>query len=572
MGGFSAAIYLASDKNKKTKRAKSATQNFSISESAPTLLTLLIPIYVLFNRFSKEFPFIGDHDYHLFSALQAFYFIQAALIPLILASLGTVFVLRRLQKVPHGEIWTCLYLAGLWFCLSLWADPEGAFYIRYPGAFYFVAYPFVLLSQTASDWTVYHALQFANFVSIPLWLFVLRPRLLKKPIDTFALLVCVAVFWQKDFLYYFTTAYLEPWSLILLLLAIESLFIDTVVNYPRAIALIGIATLFKETTILAFPFFFAARFWVTQARLSKHDLAWTLASFTAALTYFLVRSQMGVSRKFELIRPLSDFLSLQRLTELRFRLDTAFGWNSLWVLLIFIVAATLTFASAKSRERRNLFLLLSSAAGILVFYLLDKASVEWTGYSRFYLICWVLVVVPILWIYVQRNQGKKKLSLAALLLFFAIFNLVPTLRSFAPTFGGAQTAHDYNFYEHYESPIYYSLSAVPKATAEIQHLKIMHPSGIFVPNYSMNGVEVAQASLKNYQNIQMLDVQNWSCDCKTGELGVLLTVRGANLMPPSHPKFAQLEALQSQCLDQIKTKSCSITTLSEEGGWLIKAL
>ncbi len=81
----------------------------------------------------------------------------------------------------------------------------------------------------------------SNVCAALCWLFVLRPWLIGRWPDLRILPVALLLFWQKDIIYYFDSVYLEPWGIVLALLAVEVLLEKGTKRLPMACLLIGAA-------------------------------------------------------------------------------------------------------------------------------------------------------------------------------------------------------------------------------------------------------------------------------------------------------------------------------------------
>jgi hypothetical protein len=156
--------------------------------------------------------------------------------------------------------------------------------------------------------------------------------------------------------------------------------------------------------------------------------------------------------------------------------------------------------------------------------------------------------------------------LGFLLLGVLLFNLPSTLQTFVPAWGGASIAEDYNFYEHYDSPIVVSLGKIPLASTETPKLRLLDSTGLFAANYKINNLHITQPSLGSYQSIEVQGFGEWKCVCSMGELVVLLPLEGKNLVPSSDPRFQNLVILKERCLAELKKAHCNIQVLNE-GMW-----
>src|SRR6185503_70339 len=119
----------------------------------------------------EEFGFSGDEGYHL-SATRTFaiYFMRAG--PF-LAVVVAVFAGLRLKGVRFAAT---VATAGL--VAASYALPQSALFGRYPTAFYLIATPLNVIFDVAHSPYPYTANHIINTLSVPAWLFFLRPLII----------------------------------------------------------------------------------------------------------------------------------------------------------------------------------------------------------------------------------------------------------------------------------------------------------------------------------------------------------------------------------------------------------
>src|SRR5262245_19621245 len=118
--------------------------------------------------FREEFGFGGDEGYHL-SATRAFaiYFMRAG--PLLVAVLAAYAFLRWKAFRYSATVAVALLIA------ASFALPQSPLFGRYPAAFYLIATPLNVLFDVVHSPYPYSANHVMNILSLPAWLFVLRP-------------------------------------------------------------------------------------------------------------------------------------------------------------------------------------------------------------------------------------------------------------------------------------------------------------------------------------------------------------------------------------------------------------
>ena len=166
-------------------------------------LIVLLPVAAfLFLTWEQDFPFTGDHDYHLAKSVEALEFWSGRFVPVLLLIIIVWWNALR----SDGRPWVVPVVFILVAALGWWNMERVTFAVRYPGSLYFLAIPFVSLWQFLGADDPLNALRLTNALAIPVWLFVLRPLILRRWPDTAAVLFSIYFFLQKDVIYYFTAS------------------------------------------------------------------------------------------------------------------------------------------------------------------------------------------------------------------------------------------------------------------------------------------------------------------------------------------------------------------------------
>jgi hypothetical protein len=259
--------------------------------------------------------------------------------------------------------------------------------------------------------------------------------------------VALLVVTQGDTLYYLGGAYLEPWSLVFCLLAVEVCLVDA--DSRLAFAFIGLAAIIKEQAILLLPFFMLAA-WAHEGFRWRRSFSlglWGFFSMLPFLGYFLYRKDANVWRTVEA----ADFSSLanpDRLHEFFHRITVQFSTIGALALLVLLVAIPMV---TWLRKRRLLLAELFVIGGILflpLFFYCDRLSTGWTGYPRFHLPSLILTI----FLAAHLAFRFRSLTLAVTLTIFAMAQI--------PRFVHVWRFHSVtaaNFFEHYEAPIFLPL-------------------------------------------------------------------------------------------------------------------
>jgi hypothetical protein len=265
---------------------------------------------------------------------------------------------------------------------------------------------------------------------------------------------CAAFFFQKDVVYYATSAYLEPWSIVMALLALEALLVRDPPPAWVPCLLGGLAAMFKEQAIVLLPWI-----WLAAHRRELKAGRWKTAFVTAGvaglpfLLYAAVRASRGVVRSWRLAEP-DALLAPERASEFLFRMRTQFGVAGLTVVTGLFIAL-IVLAWRRSPSRGAYACLLGGFLSEVTLFYTDQASIPWTGYPRHHLLALACLCAPLLANgRVVEKRPRLAVGLAALL---AMANAPGLASAFALA---AATDPARNFVEHYDAPVFYPIRAL----------------------------------------------------------------------------------------------------------------
>lgn len=427
----------------------------------------------------EEFPFTGDHDTHMGYARAATRFWSLRLLPL----LAIVWLLlRQRRKTGKISLHTGLFAAIALAILGLWPWAEMAWAYRYPAVGQLLIFPIKSWSWWLQLPQPLLANRIGQWLSLPIWLFVLRPRLLGRLPDLPVLALGLAVYWQKDVVLYATSPYLEPWALVFCLLAAEWLLSRPREQAWLAWLLIGLAALVKEQAILLLPFAVLA----SGRALWQQPLAHARVLLAAALPfalYWAARTGSGVWRQ---AKPASwaEIWTDQRLHTFMARVELQFGW--LLPVLLLIVAVLL--CDAWKRRSWLVPLLLAAAMFQIFFFFSDQISLPWAGYPRFHLVPLALITAGVL------ALRHATLPQRAIVCTLAIAAATANVRTGLPTMSEAlqRPEEARNFIEHSDSPLYFPvrslLQRASQAGQPVHKLMLHHGIGHVAQGYSMHAI------------------------------------------------------------------------------------
>jgi hypothetical protein len=504
-------------------------------------IAVAAPAFVyLIATWQEEFPTSGDQFLHNGYALEAYDFwwpwpfLAAAA-----AILGTILAVRRSPGSPLPLIGV-LVLAGLAV-----SDIRGGFAGRYPALLHLLSIPFRFVIPAPTPITVE---RLVNALSIPVWLLVLRPRLIGRRIDLAALVTGALLFWQKDVVYYVTSGYLEPWAIVLLLTAGEHLIRFGRQAIWRPFLLLGTAALIKDQAIITLPL-------VAIAFFPKRDRLPYIATVSAAVTPFALYALHPMANVWRgsAYVPLVQALG-PHAAQWRERVTLQFG-VALPIAAIAVAALlVLTF-----RNRGAAVLLAAAALDATIFYF-AAAQQRWPGYPRTNLIPLAYAALA-LGMLAQRRWAAG----VATLILTATLNAIPLSAFMRSAF---QPSDATNFFEHTDSPIFFPIAEVMTSQTLVapgQTIEILNNGKRVWPLYYPGLIAEQYPVLSARYHLRVGSFRNMTqrCAC-TGDMAKLAVfIRFTNL-GASLPERPAIEEEAAKCRAEMQA-SCLRRTIVTRG-------
>ena len=382
----------------------------------PLLLSAIICALLLAHTaltVREEFGFGGDEGYHL-SATRSFalYFMRAG--PLLAVILAAFAVLYH-RKFRYAATMAMVMLAAASYFL-----PEQAFFGRYPTGLYLIATPLNVAFEAARFPYPHSANHIVNVLSVPAWLFVLRPFVIGRWPDWPVVPVALLLYFQAPAFVYVSSALLEPWAFVFLLLAMEAL----VALEPRdrwiAVPLCAVATFFKDTAILFMPtmWLLACVEWssafaaVRRGRLPPipRDAMWLgVAAIAPFAIYFAVRVGLQTERLYEPATAAAVWGD----ERLRIWIGNARAQLTLGGLVAVIAAAAFS--------ARHGWAWIATAVAVALFFFVDAASIPYTGHGRFHAHSLIAVCGAVFAaVYAYRGSPRTLMAACAVLVVLQV--------------------------------------------------------------------------------------------------------------------------------------------------------
>lgn len=415
-GWLPLVVTLILDRGRSTRAAVSRP-TLSPVAVAPMIASALLCVVVLAHvalTAREEFGFGGDEGYHL-SATRAFvlYYLRAGPI---LAAVLAVFGAWRWRAWPYAaSVAMAGLIAGSYFL------PESALFGRYPTAFYLLAAPLNVAVDVARIPYPFTAGHVMNALSVPAWLFVLRPLVIRRWPDWRVLPVALLLYFQAPALLYIGSTLIEPWSLVFLLLAVEALVALPPDDRWVAVMLASIATWFKETAILLVPtvWLLACVQWKgVRPSLRPNAVATAVAAVTPFVMYYVVRLDAQIHRTVT-VASAAEVWRAARITEWFTNVRAALGTTAtIGVALVFV--ATL----------RHVAWAFTTIA-LVMFFFVDALGVPYTGYSRYQAFTLVALSGGVFAVMYGTTNSRVPIAFAVLL---AALQIIPVTRTLALNF------------------------------------------------------------------------------------------------------------------------------------------
>jgi hypothetical protein len=552
-------------------------------------LVILAPLLAdLIIGWNREFPFSGDTWFHVGQSYRmAFWWLSpvgsaAVKVPTLddvrrlsgnpLALLGSRIVVLTAITAATALLyrrWRGVALVFAALAFVVWGSMEETIFLRYPGARYLIDLPFMGPAFALDN--IELAGRLSNVAAALCWLFALRPWLIGRWPDLRILPVGLLLFWQKDVIYYFDSAYLEPWGVVFALLAVEALFEKGKDGAPLACLLIGAAATVKEPFIVALPFV-----WLAGApwRITWREFVRLSAAGVSAgvpfVIYFAARKNIPLA-DIEVDRSLHFAVSAKNLEqyagEFARQMSFAFPGASGLLALAAVLICILMLWSARLERRLALACALAAGCFIASIFVFDTGSLRWAGYFRFLLYSLPFLAAGVMLLAREMQPRWAAALAAAIALLQAPSAYTALARAAGPATGR-------NFVEHYDSPLVFPIKAL---TAEARRAGALPRGAPIVASLTDGTLRSLPGS-----NISYGPDAKLYCNCDHDHPNVLaLFIRFTNMSAflatrpyPSDSRFGKwqmIDARRQACLAELKT-SCAHVFTRIEAGELVGAL
>jgi len=383
-----------------------------------TVTFLISPLlYTLIQKWNSEFPFQGDYDHHVYAALAGLQFWKSAYFYV----LGS-FLIGFITWYFGFKYWSFLPLLALVSC-SYFINPPEFYFARYPAGSYFTAAPWMLASEIFGWNAPINGMRLNHFLSVVCWLFLLRPMLIKNSLSFGFIAFGSFLLFQRDILLFFTSSYIEPWSLIFTFTAIE-LSIKEDSSLWETSVLIMLATIFKEQSIFILPFLWGSFLWRNHFSQMKRHLIIAITSGFPFLLYYIFRKNSKIWRQVE-FSSWNEAFSSSRLQNGIHTLINQFSSTGVLFLILFFLVLYFVFKQNKINLKKTSVCLVAASIFQFLFIYFDKLTLPLPFYPRFFFLCFGLIASFYFFLDIPDLHWSKKMK--AIFTTVTILAIIPSL-------------------------------------------------------------------------------------------------------------------------------------------------
>lgn len=533
----------------------------SIAIASAALLCAMHLVHVILTA-REEFGFGGDEGYHL-SATRAFaiYFMKAG--PY-LAGVTALFGVCRYFIPRFAATIAMIALIASSFLL-----PQDALFGRYPTAFYLLALPLNVAMDVARIPYPFTANHILNMLSLPAWLFLLRPLVLGHWPDWRVLPIALLIYFQGLSVMYVSSALLEPWSFAFVLLALEAAVSLDADRRWLAVLLVGIATFFKETAILFMP-----PIWLLtmvdwngwRPVLRQHAIAVGVTAVAPFLVYLAVRRGLHIFRMYEVASSTGVWTmarAAQWIATAQYQLGVGGS-----IAVVAVAASCGAWMSRDGRAQRAMSVWTITAIALSIFFAADVLSIPYTGYGRFLAYPLLALCGALLFTTYSLTNRRILIAISAII---AALQFSTTARVFALDF---QPDYERNSLEWPQSLVRLPIRSLANRLGELPGAANIKSLRVLGFEMDLISVRVAYPDLarKFEMTGEMQSAAGTDCGCASASQAVL-----AGFEWPVHfadtPKGRdRYERQQSRCVAQMRATCASMILEQRATGEIIGAL
>ncbi len=543
-----------------------------------TTLVCLPVFWYLFATWNQEFPHIGDHEFYYWSNTIAYR--EFVSNPGVYRSMIGLLIVATVTG--YWRLAIVLMIAAI-FYFDAGSEMQEVF-SRYPGGGRMLNLPFMHMS-VVQDWSSpLNAGRLANSLAVPIWLMVLRPLLLGRWPNWLILPVGLLMFYQAETVYLFTTAYLDPWATITVLLATELLLrAERQNDYLKACLVLGVGAVVKEQVVFLIPWvWMAGKPWLHDNRRKLLALAVGACSVLPFILYYFIRRASGFSR-YDYVG-IGQIFSGQWQTEFWHRVVFHFGVTGLVMLVLVAIFWIFVLMDRNFKQYRfSLLMMFGGLVSLVLLFNLDVGGMAFTGYPRFYLPVLALLAAPLFLLSRFSDRPSWRNAAVTVACSIILIGNLPTLSTTLSKTSAPDAVRNFN--EHYDAPIYLPIKALIETANEDGALR--DGQSIFIRLVTgWNQPTFVYPHIIRDHPMQVLHDQPCNCDQGGATLQPFVYPAGLHeigdmydpetpgypLLPRQFaPRWSEVNEGKSACLAELK-RSCSYYAEQKIGDFVTGAI
>ena len=481
------------------------------------------------------------------------------------------FITLYLYKKDYGNLANIILLIVIYFWSTYEIIPR-SFGIKDPHGTNFINI-FSNLFFYLFDLNLLDSLRLTNLISIFLWATILRPIFLNESLNLKILPFIIFYAWYPQFIYLQVGASNEPWSIIFLFLAMESLFKYRFDKIFLTIIFLCIGSCFKSQISLFIPiltFFYLLEKVNLSKKISLIFLS-SLALFnTSSFSYIrekIYNSWQPIKIQNYGFKHLDkDFFDLVIL-----RLSELYS-----LLIIFLLCLFILLKNYQKNKKIVLHLgtLLIFIFSILFFNTLGQ-FIQHTLYLRYYVYLFIIILS---FVFLETYKNQKLFNI--LIIIFTIFVYSKDLYKYFNF--NKETTYKLNFSQFDSDPLYLGLNQIINISEE--DLKNKNIQDIYLSRSTQIIYKIPKYLFKNY-NILASSKNDILCDCNNEKIAIInfypklrnSLLKFKTSMPNWPEGYNQLYGKnlndsKTKCLEKIKDTCSIVHLLKEEDDTIIAVL
>lgn len=555
------AVTLALDSLRPARAASPLrTPAKSASRAALLIGALICGVHLLHVALTarEEFGFGGDEGYHL-SATRAFaiYFMHAG--PY-LAGVLALFVAGR-RFVPRYA--ATVGVIGL--IVSSFLLPDDALFGRYPTGFYLLSTPLNVALDVAHIPYPFTANHIINMLSLPAWLFVLRPALIGRWPDWRVLPVALLMYFQGPSIVYTSSGLLEPWAFAFVLLALEAIVALEPDRRWIAMLLAGTAACFKDTAILFVPpiWLLAMVEWHGwRPSLRSHAISIGVAAVAPFVAYYAVRRGLHIVRGYDVAHSAALWTAARAqewTTNARYQLGLG---GSISVAALSAWCA-IGIAVNKQAARHHVVWLIAAIA-LVIFFAADVASIPFTGYGRF-LAYPLLALCAVMFATTYWLAERRSTLLMSISLVIAVLQIAPATHVLALDF---QPDYERNSLEWTRGLVRFPIRSLSRRLSDLPGGSDVSRLRVVTFGIDLTSVRVAYPDLAKTYDLQ----PGPDCQCRLSTEAVLAGFEWPVHFAATPAGRDRYQLQHTRCVAEVRATCASAAFEQRPDGAIVGAL